>query len=131
MPFLPLVSLVLAGHAFVLPADSTRADADVRDVAMRHATEVRRCYETQGLRLNPSLRGTVELSVTVSPTGRVDSATVTASQLSGAGKKEVEACVVAVARNWRFERGPYATETIVYPFDLARDQRTREVVQRS
>ena len=131
MLFLAFVPFALAGQLSALPADSARSDADVRDVALRHATEVRRCYETQGLRLNPSLGGTLEVSVTVSPSGRVDSASVSASQLTGPGKQEVESCVLTAARNWRFERGPYSTETIVYPFALSRESLTREVVRRS
>lgn len=103
------------------PADSVRPDDEVRLVALRHATEIRQCYETRGLKINPTLSGTLEIELVVLPTGRVDSAAVTASQLVGRGKEEVESCVVETVRNWRYARGPFETESIVYPFELVRE----------
>lgn len=122
-----LTALSIAVGASSMPADSTRPDADIRDVALRHAAQVRRCYETEGLRVNPSLSGTVEVELTVLSTGRVDSVAVSSSELQGDGKKEVEACIVAVTRQWRFDRGPYATEIIVYPFALDRSSTVTQV----
>jgi TonB family protein len=118
-----LVAALFAGHPAA--ADSIRSDHDVRQVALRHAAEIQRCYESEGLRLNPTLRGTVEVELIVLPTGRVGNASVQRSQLAGLGKHEVEKCVLTAVRNWRFDRGPYATEAIVYPFSLVRDQRVR------
>ena len=103
-------------------ADSLRPDSDVRLVALRHASEIQRCYETHGLRVNPGLGGTIEVEVTVLPSGRVNGASVTASSLAGLGRAEVESCITTSVRNWRFERGPFATETIVYPFNLVRER---------
>lgn len=104
--------------------DSTRADGDIREVALRHAGEIQHCYETDGLKVNPSLSGTVEVEVTVLATGLVDSVAVSSSDLRGPGEREVEGCISMVVRNWRFDRGPYDTETIVYPFTLIRDPQT-------
>jgi TonB family protein len=102
--------------------DSLRPDTDVRLVALRHAAEIQRCYETEGLRVNPGLGGMIEVEVTVAPSGRVEDAEVSASALSGAGHQEVETCITSTVKNWRFERGPFAIETIVYPFNLVRDR---------
>lgn len=99
-------------------ADSGRRDDDIRLVALHHAAEVRRCYEAEGLRRNPQLAGTIEVELRVLPNGRVDSVSVASSELAGPGKNEVERCVATLVRNWRFARGPYAVETIVYPFTL-------------
>lgn len=101
--------------------DSLRPDTDVRQVALHHVAEIQQCYQARGLPMNPLLSGTIEVELTVSPTGRVDSAAVSASDLRGAGKREVEECVTTMVRNWRFDRGPYGTETIVYPFNLVPD----------
>jgi hypothetical protein len=119
-----LLSLAFASRAAVLPPtpDSLRSDLDVRLVALRHAGEIQSCYENQGLRVNPSLSGVIEVEVTVSPTGRVEDANVSSSALSGAGRQEVESCITTNVKNWRFERGPYKPETIVYPFNLVRDR---------
>lgn len=103
-------------------ADSLRPDSDVRLVALRHASEIRSCYETHGLRVNPGLGGRIEVELRVAPSGRVDSASVTASSLAGLGRAEVESCITASVKNWRFERGPFATEIIVYPFNLVRER---------
>jgi outer membrane biosynthesis protein TonB len=81
-----------------------------------------KCYETEGLRINPGLGGIVEVEVTVAPSGHVEDAEVSASALSGAGQKEVESCITTSVRNWRFEKGPFAIETIVYPFNLVRNR---------
>jgi outer membrane biosynthesis protein TonB len=131
MLFSSLLLLALGASANAPAADSARADADLRDVALHHASEVKHCYETQGLKLNPTLAGTIEVSLTVLPTGRVDSVAVTSSQLAGVGKREVESCVTMVARNWRFDRGPYGVERIVYPFDLRPDTPIRDVARRT
>ncbi|HKO16132.1 MAG TPA: AgmX/PglI C-terminal domain-containing protein [Gemmatimonadaceae bacterium] len=106
------------------PGDSLRPDHEVRLVALRHAAEIRHCYETQGLRVNPQLRGMVEVEVTVLPSGIVNGANISASGLAGAGRAAVEACITTSVKNWRYERGPFVTETIVYPFTLVRDANT-------
>jgi hypothetical protein len=118
-----LLSLAFVGRMSAIPTpDSLRPDLDVRLVALRHAGEIQRCYENQGLRVNPSLAGMVEVEVTVAPSGRVEDANVSASALTGAGRQEVESCITTSVKNWRFERGPYKAETIVYPFNLVRDR---------
>ena len=101
--------------------DSVRPDVDVRLVALRHAAEIQRCYETEGLRVNPGLGGMIEVEVTVGPSGRVEDAAVASSNLSGAGHHEVETCITSSVKNWRFEKGPFAIETFVYPFNLVRN----------
>lgn len=119
-----VLSLAVASRAAILPPtpDSLRSDLDVRLVALHHAAEIQSCYENQGLRVNPSLGGMIEVEVTVSPAGRVETASVSSSALSGVGRQEVESCITTTVRNWRFERGPYKAETIVYPFNLVRDR---------
>lgn len=118
------VSFALASQMTLAPqqADSLRPDTDVRLVALRHASEIQRCYETEGLRINPGLSGVIEVEVTVGASGRVEEAEVSSSALFGAGREQVETCITSTVRNWRFERGPYALETIVYPFNLVRDR---------
>lgn len=103
------------------PTDSVRPDADVREVALHHTSEIQQCYEANGLRVNPSLSGTIEVSATVLPDGRVDTAVVSRSELHGAGRGAVESCITMAVRNWRYDRGPFGTEIVVYPFTLQRD----------
>jgi len=83
--------------------------------ALRHVADVKRCYEKEGLARNPSLTGTVDVTLTVLATGVVSDAS-TSSDMHGPGAREVAKCLATVVRNWRFERGPFVVETIVYPF---------------
>ena len=106
-----------------VPADSVRSDNEIREVVLRHAVALRGCYETEGLRRNPDLSGTVEVGLRILPVGRVDSVAIVRSELSGPGTKEVMSCIVRVARNWRFERGPFGVEEIVLPFVLKPDRK--------
>ena len=104
-------------------ADSVRADDDMRLIVLRNARDVRRCYEREGLRRNAALRGTLEVELTILPTGVVEHVDVVTVGLAGSGTDELRACVVTAVRNWRFERGPYPVETVVFPFHLAPEQR--------
>ena len=112
------LALLLDAAPAPAAADSIRADAEIRQTILRHAADVRGCYEREGLRRDPSLIGTLEVEVTVLPTGVVDSVAVGTVVMAGNGQREVAACIVTVARHWRFERGPYSVETIVLPFAL-------------
>ena len=113
-----LLALTLAAVHPAAPArvDSLRTDVEVRATVLRHATDLRQCYQEEGLRRNPSLAGQLELELTILPTGHVDRAAVGTTSLAGPGQKEVTGCIASRARNWRFARGPYAVETVVFPF---------------
>ena len=104
-----------------LPADSIRSDAKIRTVALRHAPDVRKCYETEGLGRNPNLAGSVEVTVTILPTGAVSDVDVKVDGLKGSGSLEVARCLQANARTWTFDRGPYVVEMVILPFQLSRD----------
>lgn len=116
---------MLAQLAFVLAlgsqpdrpvADSVRSDRDVRLAALRHVADVKRCYEREGLTRDPRLTGTLDVTVTVLATGVVSDASVASDDMRGPGGREVAKCLTAAIRNWRFDRGPYVVETIVFPF---------------
>lgn len=122
-----LIALVLASHPAadsIAPADSVRQEVEVRQTVLRHAPDVRRCYQDEGLRRNPELAGQIEVELTILPTGTVDSVNV-ATNLAGPGQHEVTVCVASRARNWRFERGPYAVETVVFPFVFSPEERAK------
>ena len=116
---LALSLAVFPGSA--VPGDSIRSDADIRSSVIRHAPAVRKCYEVEGLGRNPSLAGSVEITVTILPTGTVTDVEVSTAKFKGVGNKEVASCLAGLARTWRFDRGPYLVETIILPFDLIRD----------
>lgn len=108
--------------SLVAPAnrtDSVRTDRDIRLAALRHVADVRRCYEHEGLTRDPGLTGTLDVTITILATGTVRDAVVSSSAMQGLGAREVAACLTTAIRNWRFERGPYVVETIVFPFRFA------------
>jgi len=115
---------MLAQLAFVLvlgspervTADSVRNDRDIRLAALRHVADVKRCYEREGLTRDPRLSGTLDVTVTVLATGVVSDASVASDDMRGVGAREVAKCLTTAIRNWRFDRGPYVVETIVFPF---------------
>ena len=113
------VALAVAPAPTAAPTDSLRSDGEVRATVLRHASDVRRCYQDEGLRRNPALTGHVELELTILPTGRVEAVNVGSTSLRGDGVKEVTACLANTARQWRFERGPFAVEQVVFPFVFA------------
>ena len=108
----------LALSASAAPGDSARADHDIRQSALRHARDIRHCYESEGLSRNPALAGTIDVELTILPTGVVSRVGVEASRLEGPGVAELSACVSVAVRNWRFLRGPFAVERVVFPFQL-------------
>jgi hypothetical protein len=110
------LALVLASAPERPSADSVRRDRDIRLAALRHVADVKRCYEKEGLTRNPSLAGTVDVTVTVLATGVVSDASTSSDDMRGPGAREVAKCLATVVRNWRFERGPFLVETIVFPF---------------
>ena len=98
--------------------DTLRPAMEIRQVVLRHASDVRRCYEREGLRRNPELSGLIEIRLTILPTGRVNEVALAASNVTGKGVDEVVRCIASAARHWRFDRGAYPVETIVLPFRL-------------
>ena len=121
LAFLLAASLATSDAAPVTAADSVRGERDIRLTALRHAKDVQRCYVEEGLRRNATLDGVVEVELTVLPTGVVEATTVASETLRGVGAAEVSACIATSARHWRFERGPFDTEIIVFPFVLRHD----------
>ena len=117
------LALAASPQPAAVAADSARAEEDLRTTVLRNARDVRRCYEKEGLRRNAQLKGTVEVELTILPTGVVEHVAVTTLGLEGDGARETSACVATAARHWRFERGPFVVETVVFPFFFAPDGR--------
>ena len=120
-PLVLLLAASLAGSGPAAVSDSVRGERDIRLTALRHAKDVQRCYVDEGLRRNATLDGVVEVELTILPTGVVEASSVASETLRGVGAAEVSACIATSARHWRFERGPFDTEIIVFPFVLRHD----------
>jgi TonB family protein len=85
----------------------------IQRVIHRNIAQVTYCYEKSLLR-NPSLTGKVTVKMIIGASGEVSSAT---AQLSSAGAPELESCVAARVRTWRFPKPKGGGIVVVtYPF---------------
>lgn len=86
----------------------------IQRVTRAHLDEIRLCYERE-LVNRPDLAGRVDVRLVISPTGPVQSASVTSSDL---GAPSVEACIVGAARRWSFPAPAGGIVIVDYPFVL-------------
>lgn len=100
------------------PDSAIRDSVEVRAVARRHAGAIRHCYQENGLKADPALRGLLRVELTVRPAGTVEAATATATDVNGTGMPAVTACVATAVRAWRFSEAAPRTERLVLEFDL-------------
>lgn len=114
----PLAPRPTLDTLMVVPDSAVRDSTEVRAVGRRYAGTIRNCYQEQGLKSDPTLRGLVRIELTVLPTGVVQAAAATAEDVSGTGMPAVTACVSTATRTWRFSNEAPRTERVVLEFDL-------------
>ena len=100
-----------------------RTSTELTAVARRYAGTVKNCYEQQGLKADPALRGLLQVELTVLPSGAVETAAATSTNVNGAGMAEVATCVAEAAREWRLSEGAPGTERLVLEYDLVPPER--------
>jgi hypothetical protein len=83
-------------------------------------SQLRFCYEEYGLKVNPSLAGTVTMAVTLTGVGNVTGVTVTNRTWSGPGASEAEACIRSRMNSWRFPASEAGGGTYSFPFNFTR-----------
>jgi TonB family protein len=90
----------------------------INEVIMRNLGQIRYCYE-QGLQRKPDLSGRVSVKFQIGGGGSVTTANVKHSSVRSA---QVESCIVAKLRNWRFPK-PHGgvSVAVTYPFVLRRN----------
>jgi hypothetical protein len=87
----------------------------IRRVIQRHINEVRFCYEQQ-LNQRPDLQGRVSVQFVISPTGAVQMAAVSQSDM---GSPPVETCIAGAVQRWSFPAPEGGGIVVVnYPFVL-------------
>ena len=99
-------------------SDSTRSANELRAASQRYANAVRGCYEREGLKADPSLAGTLDVSITIIPQGQVREVKVDTLDVRGVGMREVASCVSTLATQWHFSSGAYAVEETTFTFKL-------------
>lgn len=76
-----------------------RSIKEIEDVITSHDESISYCYKKE-LRLNPNLKGQVQIEFVIRYNGKVDSINVINSTL---GNKKVESCIQRRVRSWRFK----------------------------
>jgi TonB family protein len=101
-----------AGEEYVTPEQrkerSSRAIARIFDA---HRGAIKYAYERE-LRTNPSLRGKVMLTFTISPDGRVTECRIEESAMNW---PPLEESLVKMVKTWRFPEIPEGDVTVSYP----------------
>ena len=107
-----------ASDTAAVVTDSARSESELKAASARYSPVVRGCYEREGLRADPGLSATVEVGVTVAPTGAVRDISVDTLEVKGVGIVNVARCVSQAATTWKFQPGAYAEERAILTFKL-------------
>jgi hypothetical protein len=83
-------------------------------------SQLRFCYNEFGLKVNPSLAGSVSASVTLTPTGGVTGVDITNRTWSGEGASDTERCIIDKIRGWRFPASEAGGGTYAFSFSFTR-----------
>jgi hypothetical protein len=83
-------------------------------------SQLRFCYQENGLKVNPSLAGSITVAIDIAEGGAVRGANITRRTWSGAGASESEACIVRASRGWRFPASAAGAGTYAFPFSFTR-----------
>jgi hypothetical protein len=83
-------------------------------------SQLRFCYNEYGLKVNPSLAGSVTTSIALAPAGGVTGVDITNRTWSGAGASETERCIAEKIRGWRFPSSEAGGGTYAFSFSFTR-----------
>jgi hypothetical protein len=86
------------------------------DFVRSRAAQMNFCYE-EALANNPKLAGAINVAVTIASSGEVTDVDVIKRSWSGAGTEQVEGCIRAKIRTWKFPTTKAPTAT--FPFTLS------------
>jgi hypothetical protein len=85
-----------------------------------HQSQLRFCYDEFGLKVNPSLAGSVTMALTLTGGGAVTNAAITGRTWSGPGADATEQCIVQRARAWKFAASPAGGGTYEFSFNFTK-----------
>jgi hypothetical protein len=81
-------------------------------------SQLRFCYVERGLKVNPSLAGTINVAISLTQPGNVSGVDITNRTWSGPGASETESCIRSTIARWRFPEGQEGTYS--FPFNFTR-----------
>lgn len=85
-----------------------------------HQSQLRFCYDEYGLKVNPSLAGSVTVSIALAGNGAVTGATITRRTWAGAGVDGAESCILQKVRGWHFPSTPSGNGTYEFSFNFTK-----------
>jgi hypothetical protein len=83
-------------------------------------SQLRFCYQENGLKVNPNLAGQITVAISIAGNGRVTGANVTNRSWSGAGAAPAEACILQRIRGWTFPSSDRGAGTYSFPFSFTK-----------
>jgi hypothetical protein len=108
------------------PIDAPSVGGVTRDVGelgtfvRGRESQLRFCYNEYGLKVNPSLAGSVNAAVTLTPAGSVTGVNITNRSWSGEGASETERCIADKIRGWHFPSSEAGGGTFSFAFSFTR-----------
>jgi hypothetical protein len=108
------------------PIDAPTVGGPQRDVGelgtfvRSRESQIRFCYNEYGLKVNPSLAGSVTAAVSLTAAGGVTGVNVTNRTWSGAGAADAERCIADKMRSWHFPPSDAGAGTYSFSFSFTR-----------
>jgi hypothetical protein len=83
-------------------------------------SQLRFCYVEQGLKVNPSLAGTINVAISLTGSGDVTGVNINNRTWSGPGASEAESCIRSRIRSWKFPSSAAGGGTYSFPFNFTK-----------
>ncbi|HEY8793989.1 MAG TPA: AgmX/PglI C-terminal domain-containing protein [Gemmatimonadaceae bacterium] len=94
--------------------------SDLGDYVRGRNTQLQFCYSEYGLKVNPSLAGSVSVAVTLTSDGAVTGVEITKRTWSGPGAAEAESCIKQRIAGWKFPSSERGGGTYSFSFSFSR-----------
>jgi hypothetical protein len=94
--------------------------SDLGDYVRGRNSQLQFCYSEYGLKVNPSLAGSVSVAVTLTSGGSVTGVDITRRTWSGAGAAEAESCIRQRISGWKFPSSERGGGTYSFSFSFSR-----------
>jgi hypothetical protein len=94
--------------------------SDLGDYVRGRNSQLQFCYSEYGLKVNPSLAGSVSVAVTLTSDGAVTGVEITRRTWSGPGAAEAESCIKQRISGWKFPGSEHGGGTYAFSFSFSR-----------
>jgi hypothetical protein len=94
--------------------------SDLGDYVRGRNSQLQFCYTEYGLKVNPSLAGSVSVAVTLTSDGAVTGVEITKRTWSGPGAAEAESCIKQRIAGWKFPSSEHGGGTYSFSFSFSR-----------